>query len=405
MYLISKEVVLTLIAIYFFSNYNQKYHIFFVLLRAYKLSDNFMNYVNSILSPDYFKYNEFDESEESKELLKDNTDNKEVSKKYEDKYLEEIKKLNKEFTFDADEETIKLEKYIELIAILKANRLEICLDKLIEIEEKLIKYEKNEDDSEQDYCISNIEEEEYIEEQIKILIEEKTNIQFEYDKLKTYLDSDEGNQEIMKESLDLATKFIIDKKLEKLKNCYVMEKTPLGNVLMIYNIDKNSFSYYSDNAMPYRYLETVARKYVKTFACRPVFVDMDEELKKSEEIWELERIEKEKKDEEERKKIEELKSQNKTVEQKKSVFAKFKSYNKDSSAKKAMVAPPKNTVQNKKLTNEQENEKILLKDNANRYTYEGKLSNFNFLKKIEKKVVSKKYAMTFADFKNLQKNK
>ena len=205
----------------------------------------------------------------------------------------------------------------------------------------------------------------------------------------------------MKESLDLATKFIIDKKLEKLKNCYVMEKTPLGNVLMIYNIDRNSFSYYSDNAIPYRYLETVARKYVKTFACRPVFVDMDEELKKSEEIWELERIEKEKKVEEERRKIEELKSQNKTVEQKKSVFAKFKSYNKDSSAKKAMIALP----QNKKLTNEQENEKILLKDNANRYTYEGKLSNFNFLKKIEKKVVSKKYAMTFADFKNLQKNK
>ena len=151
MYLISKEVVLTLIAIYLFSNYNQKYHIFFVLLRAYKLSDNFMNYVNSILSPDYFKYNESDESDEYDESEKLLKDNKEVSTRYEDKYLEEIKKLNKEFTFDEDEEAIKVEKYIELISQLKSNRLEICLDKLIEIEEKLIKYEKNEDDSEPDY--------------------------------------------------------------------------------------------------------------------------------------------------------------------------------------------------------------------------------------------------------------
>ena len=130
---------------------------------------------------------------------------------------------------------------------------------------------------------------------------------------------------------------------------------------------------------------------------------MDEELKKAEEKWELERIEKEKKEEEERKRIEELKSQKQQiVEQRKSVFAKFKSYNKDSAATKAMAAPPKNSIPNKQLTTEQENEKILLKDNANRYTYEGKLSNFNFLKKVERKVVDKKYALSFADFKKIQ---
>ena len=67
-----------------------------------------------------------------------------------------------------------------------------------------------------------------------------------------------------------------------------------------------------------------------------------------------------------------------------------------------MVAPPKNSIPNKVLTSEQENEKILLKDKANRYTYEGKLSNFNFLKKVERKVVDKKYSLTFADFKKIQ---
>jgi hypothetical protein len=70
-----------------------------------------------------------------------------------------------------------------------------------------------------------------------------------------------------------------------------------------------------------------------------------------------------------------------------------------------MVAPPKNSIPNKPLTQEQENEKVLLKDKANRYTYEGKISNFNFLKKVERKVVDKKYAMTFADFKKMQQKK
>jgi hypothetical protein len=51
------------------------------------------------------------------------------------------------------------------------------------------------------------------------------------------------------------------------------------------------------------------------------------------------------------------------------------------------------------------NEKVLLKENANRYSYEGKLSNFNFLKKVDRKVVDKKYGMTFADFKRLQEEK
>ena len=44
-------------------------------------------------------------------------------------------------------------------------------------------------------------------------------------------------------------------------------------------------------------------------------------------------------------------------------------------------------------------ENVVLKENANRYTYEGRLSNFSFLKKTDRKVIDKKYAMSFADFK------
>ena len=79
---------------------------------------------------------------------------------------------------------------------------------------------------------------------------------------------------------------MIQRHIEKtLKNNFIIEHTPLGNVIMIYDSDRSSFKYYSDSTIPYRYLETVARKYVKTFNCRPLFVDMEEELRLVEEKW------------------------------------------------------------------------------------------------------------------------
>jgi len=47
-------------------------------------------------------------------------------------------------------------------------------------------------------------------------------------------------------------------------------------------------------------------------------------------------------------------------------------------------------------------EKQLLKENANRYTWEGRLTNFCPLKKIDRKVLDKKLSMTYADFKKIQ---
>jgi DeoR/GlpR family transcriptional regulator of sugar metabolism len=44
----------------------------------------------------------------------------------------------------------------------------------------------------------------------------------------------------------------------------------------------------------------------------------------------------------------------------------------------------------------------LLKENANRYTWEGRLTNFCPLKKIDKKVLDKKLNMTYSEFKKLQ---
>ena len=111
--------------------------------------------------------------------------------------------------------------------------------------------------------------------------------------------------EIKKVSEKQSINYIIDRRLDRFKNCYVIEKTPIGNVLMIYEKNRESFKYYSDSNIPYRYLEVVARKYVKLFGCRPIFVDMEEELNLFEEKLEKEREIKKIKENEEKKKDEE----------------------------------------------------------------------------------------------------
>jgi hypothetical protein len=133
---------------------------------------------------------------------------------------------------------------------------------------------------------------------------------------------------------------------------------------------------------------------------------MEEELKIAEEKWNKEKEQEKEKAEKEKERKEEAIKQKKPIEEKKNVFAKFKSYNKEAGTGKVSTgAPPKNSIPNQKLEEKQANEKILLKEKANRYTYEGKMANFSFLKKVNRKAVDKKYAMSFADFKKMQKDK
>jgi hypothetical protein len=219
---------------------------------------------------------------------------------------------------------------------------------------------------------------------------------------KEFIDSQnelKDNQCTINSIEDSANEFIINNHLDKLKNNYVMENTPLGNVLMVYNNKRSSFEYYSDNNIPYRFLDTVSRKYVITFNCRPIYVDMEEELKKYEIILnEKEKYEKKQK--------EKAKEMNNSSISKKPIFAKFKSYNKDASMGRVNTAPPpKNSIPNSnfkiKLDKKDINKPLLLKENANRYSYEGKLSNFNLLKKIDIKLTNKKLGMSFADYKKI----
>jgi len=339
-----------------------------------------------------------------------NNNNNNNNNKYEDKYLNIIKKTKPEFEF-TDEEKIEignifnlkakqntqfyeekidtLNKELQHIKTEVQSLLDMTDERFAELFNKKDNDECDEYDEDDKNDISPILIKEHV-------IKEKQHKWLELEKELAQLESKvEDIDTINKEALDYANNIIVEKRINKLNGCFVMETTPIGNVLLTYNPKRLSFSYYSDSTIPYRYLEVVARKFVKTFHCRPLFVDMDEELKNIEKKWEEHR--KQEEERENSKVMEEPKEK-----QVKNVFAKLKNYNK-STGKVNTAPPPKSSIPTGPFSNKSEQkDKLLLKENANRYTYEGKISTFQMLKKVERKVVDKKYAMTFADFKKLQ---
>ena len=67
---------------------------------------------------------------------------------------------------------------------------------------------------------------------------------------------------------------------ENLERNILLEKTPQGCVCMRYSDEEEAFEYWSDAAVNFNILETVGRKYVKTFKCSDIFIDREKELEK-----------------------------------------------------------------------------------------------------------------------------
>jgi len=171
--------------------------------------------------------------------------------------------------------------------------------------------------------------------------------------------------------------------LLKHKNNYVLEYTPLGNVYMRYNPDDETFEYFSDSTLPYRYLETVARKYVITFYCKPIYVDIEDELKKSVEKQLTINMGNSKQ-------LVKAKPTKETLE----IMNKIKSKN-------TKISLPPQVQANLPSIQYPSHDKGLLKERANRYTCGGRLRDFSVLKKIDKKVVDKRLNISFAEFKKM----
>ena len=404
MFGLNQGSIYSILTIIFFSYYARQ-KVYPIVIKIYN-DVNFFRLFTMLMSS-----KEILEEDEEKKPDDNNVAIMDVPEKYEDKFLNDIRKLNKEFVLDEKEEELQRTKFDEIFLSAQKDytkKMKDVKDRIASIE-RIIKYN---DSSDEEFCTVKYSEnpEEEDDETIKSLTEEKVVLEKTLSEL---LNNPQDTDKLRLEAHLEARKFVIDERLDKLKNSFIMEKTPLGNVLMLYNNKRGSFEFYSDNTIPYRYLEPVSRKYVKTFGCRPIYCDMEEELKNYEKKLEETEREKEEKQELEKRILEEkrvLDEKNMSVsvvaEPKKNVFAKFKSYNKEAGTGHVNIAaPPKNSIPNNKVTETKSDEKVLLKENANRYSYEGKLSNFNFLKKVDRKVVDKKYAMTFADFKRLQEEK
>jgi hypothetical protein len=356
-----------------------------------------------------------DEKPEEKEKEKEK---EKVEEKFEDKYLQRFKSFKNKYSFTETELELERQKYDELKRtftddknkaideinnkINKIKKIIACvvfdengdlLDVTKDGIQRLIKYFNIEEDYNADadsYVLSDL-----FSELSEILTESQQKIKEEEEK--NVLDDDFKQQ---------AYQYMLNKKLDGYMNNYVNDMTPLGNVYMRYNNSKKSFEYYSNNTIPYRYLEPVGRKFVLTYFCKPLFIDIEDELNKS-------KLKKEEHDTKEANKKKEQSEKSEQPNDKKNVFVKLKSYNSSNNQssnsgemmkmEKRNVLPPQMKANLPNVNNTATHEDMLLKENANRYTWEGRLSNMSLLKKVDRKVVDKKYAMTFADFKRLQK--
>ena len=127
--------------------------------------------------------------------------------------------------------------------------------------------------------------------------------------------------------------------------------TPEGNVILRYNKENEGFEYWSDKKdVAYKYLETVARKYVTVFCCAELYIDRDKEIQDQ-----IEKEEEEKKMKEEKEKMAK-EDKEETEDSDDDVFAKLK--------------PPAEKRKQSKKSN------IRAAINANKYRYIGKLKEF-----------------------------
>jgi len=303
-------------------------------------------------------------------------DTKTVSKiqeiPYEKKYMEKYNRMSNEIIYTEEENLSIIEKELELKREFK-EAMEKIDNTLAELKKELDAKEVNrhflEEDPDKDLEWNILEHKEKLT---------------QLEKKRTVLLTDEYFQ-------DQAKLFVLGKRLKKLKQSILIEKTPLGNVIMFYDYDKESFGYYSDFTVPYRYLETVSRKYVTMFHCKYIYVDMTEVLKEAELKADKIKEDKEREKEKEKERLKNAESQ-----PKKNVFAKLKTYNKGSL--KTAAAPSKNSAPAKN----QLDENVVIKENSNRYTCEGRFLDYKPLQKVDKKIVDKRLGLSFADFKRMQ---
>ena len=163
----------------------------------------------------------------------------------------------------------------------------------------------------------------------------------------------------------------------------VTETTPRGDVLMYYSSKLGSFVYHSKTKeIPYKYLETVARKYVIEYNCKKLYIDIRKEYEKGLNKYNEIKEKEEKAAKDAKDGVVDETKENK----KKQIFANFKTYNR------------KGEVHNK-----QKDKIYILKEQANRYSYRGKIEEYSEAK-VESCLDKNCKDIDFASFKKMNMN-
>jgi hypothetical protein len=273
---------------------------------------------------------------------------------YEKKYVEKFQALSSDIILTEKESQLKKEKKQEWE---NEKRWKEIDQELKELEEK-IEIKRN--------CIQ---------------VDDKINI-LGLTARKMFLQAEKKERERNSQDESFFLKQVLVEKWKKLQNNILLEQTPLGNVLMYYNQPTESFIYYSDHTIPFRYLETVSRKYVVTYHCKALYNEVKEDNEKEDN----EKEDNEKEDNEK----EDKKKESPAAPAKKEVFAKLKNY--------ALDTTKGTTRQNKQKG------MPVLKDIVNRYTHKGKMQDFDMLQR-KHKVLPKRRALTFSEWNANQKPK
>ena len=166
----------------------------------------------------------------------------------------------------------------------------------------------------------------------------------------------------------------IDTKFIPNKSNFIAENTPNGTVFMRYDKDNESFDYWcNDNQIEYKYLETVARKFIKIFNCKHLYFDREKDIQQQKLEIELKDL------------SENTSSKNEIVndDDNDDVFVK-----------------PKPIVNNKK--EKQDNDNTIIARNSNKFIKKGKINELtNSLLFPNGKIVKENKKFSFSDYKKL----
>ena len=229
-------------------------------------------------------------------------------------------------------------------------------------------------------------------------------------------------EEVVEEKKEKPKKTYIDKytlptekeMIEKLslnsdvsKNVSVMEKTPMGTVIIRYNKEREGFEYWCDDKnIKFDFLETVARKFVMMNFCVQLYHDRHKDIKEQKEEFEKINIEEAEEAEESEEKSEsaEAKAEDNTLEEQIEEELKTSDDTQDIDSdsdddvfvkSKTLIQKAKPEIGNAKNEKASKSKKIVARK-ANKYLYMGKIKEYQWCEK--PKIAPKAKKMSYSDW-------